>query len=85
VLEKLCLKKINDFVFDNEMLARRFTSASNEKSAVPTLFQGYLINQFHRSVKYGLGVLATSLKFKLQRIGISNYALFSKDGRRLKH
>jgi hypothetical protein len=38
---------------------------------------------FRRSVRYGLGVLGTTLKFFLQRRGLGRFRLFSPDGRRL--
>jgi hypothetical protein len=37
---------------------------------------------FRRSVIYGLGVLKSSIEFRLQRMGIARYAIFSdEDGR----
>ncbi len=38
---------------------------------------------FPRSVKYGLGVLATSVKFFLQKRGWGQCCIFSPQGRRL--
>jgi len=34
-------------------------------------------------VKYGFGVLATTLQFALQKMGLAHYRIFSLDGRRL--
>jgi hypothetical protein len=39
---------------------------------------------FRRSVKYGLGVLSTSLRFFLQRRGWLSSAIFDPKGRRLE-
>ena len=39
---------------------------------------------FRRSVKYGFGVLATTLQFALQRIGVIHAPRFSVKGRRLE-
>ena len=38
---------------------------------------------FGRSVKYGFGVLATTLQFALQRAHILNFPRFSDKGRKL--
>lgn len=69
----------NDFVFDNQMLAQ-------------ILYQGYEIGEvtcptkyfeeassinFRRSSKYGLGVIYTAIKYRLNKIGILKSELFS--------
>ncbi len=80
VLENLPLQaNDDDFLFDNEMLAQ-------------IIFQGYRIGElscptryfaeassisFRRSLRYGLGVLATSVKFRLQKSGMAKFDLFS--------
>ena len=38
---------------------------------------------FRRSVKYGLGVLGTSILFRLNRWGLAKSRIFARDGRRL--
>jgi hypothetical protein len=38
---------------------------------------------FRRSVVYGLGVLATSIRYRLQKAGLKRYRLFDERGRRL--
>jgi glycosyltransferase involved in cell wall biosynthesis len=86
VLETLPLEEnSDDFVFDNEMLAQAvYLGLKIGEISCPTrYFEDASSINFTRSVTYGLGVLATSLKFKLQKLGIKNYTLFSKDGRRL--
>jgi hypothetical protein len=35
-------------------------------------------------VRYGMGVLNTTLKFFLQRRGLGRFTIFNPDGRRLK-
>lgn len=40
---------------------------------------------FSRSVRYGMGVLRTSLKFRLRRMGISSFAIFNPTGAKLVH
>ncbi len=37
---------------------------------------------FRRSVKYGLGVIATTLKFAMQRMGLAHFRIFSSQGRK---
>jgi hypothetical protein len=38
---------------------------------------------FARSVKYGFGVLATTLKYRLRKLGIARFRLFNLAGRKL--
>ena len=38
---------------------------------------------FWRSCKYGLGVLATSLQFRLQKWGLASFRIFSTEGHKL--
>ena len=38
---------------------------------------------FRRSVSYGLGVLATTAKFALQKAGLAHYPIFSERARKL--
>jgi hypothetical protein len=38
---------------------------------------------FRRSVKYGLGVISTSVKFVLQRRGIRQFPIFNARGNKL--
>jgi hypothetical protein len=38
---------------------------------------------FSRSVKYGLGVLATSIKFRLQKMGLGRFRILNPQGRKL--
>src|SRR5437763_3763335 len=80
VLEKLPLRNnSDDFVFDNQMLVQAiyFGFRIGEVSC-PTRYspEASSIN-FRRSVVYGLGVLRTSLQFRLQRMGLINSALFA--------
>jgi hypothetical protein len=39
---------------------------------------------FGRSVVYGLGVLATTLQFALQKWGLGRFRIFSEKGRKLE-
>src|SRR5262249_5549102 len=75
----------DDFVFDNEMLVQCvYADFRIGEVSCPTKYfpEASSIN-FHRSVIYGLGVLATTLKFRLHRLGVTKFRLFSPNGRRL--
>jgi len=80
VLLRLPLEQCSeDFVFDNQMLAQAiyFGFRIGEISC-PTRYipEASSIN-FSRSVTYGLGVLNTSLQFRLNRLGVIRSPLFS--------
>lgn len=68
----------DDFMFDNQVLAQiiweRFTIA---EITCPTKYfaEASSIN-FWRSVQYGFGCLATALRFRFARIGLSSDPLF---------
>ena len=79
VLENLPLEEnSDDFVFDNEMIAQAafFGYRIGEISCPTRYFAEASSINFKRSVKYGLGVLSTSLKYRLHRIGIKKSPLF---------
>jgi glycosyltransferase involved in cell wall biosynthesis len=80
VLQKLPLdKNSDDFSFDNEMLAQAiyFGFRLGEISCPTKYFKEASSINFSRSVKYGLEVLAVSCKFRLQRMGLSSFRIFS--------
>ena len=79
VLENLNINACsNDFVFDNQMIAQIFY-ANYEIAEItcPTKYfkEASSIN-FKRSVKYGLGVLATSFKYLFAKLGIKKSIIF---------
>jgi glycosyltransferase involved in cell wall biosynthesis len=80
------LENSDDFVFDNQMLAQcvYFGFRIGEVSCPTKYFEEASSINFRRSVKYGLGVLGTTLQFALQRAGISRNAIFSDNGRKLE-
>jgi glycosyltransferase involved in cell wall biosynthesis len=85
VLETLPLdKNSDDFVFDNEILAQAVYRGFRigEISCPTKYFEDASSINFRRSVKYGFGVLATSIKFFLQKSGIAQSALFRKEEKR---
>jgi glycosyltransferase involved in cell wall biosynthesis len=78
------LENSDDFLFDNEMLVQciYFGFRIGEISCPTKYFEGASSIDFWRSVEYGFGVLWTSLKFVLQRLGIVHLRLFSATGRK---
>ncbi|HXJ95829.1 MAG TPA: glycosyltransferase family 2 protein, partial [Terriglobia bacterium] len=87
VLRKLpLLENSDDFVFDNEILAQciYFGYRIGEISCPTKYFREASSIDFRRSVMYGIGVLATTLKLICQRLKIANFATFSPLGRRLQ-
>jgi glycosyltransferase involved in cell wall biosynthesis len=79
VLETLPLSKnSDDFVFDNEMLVQAcfFGFKIGEISCPTRYFAEASSINLKRSVIYGFGVLATAMKFRLQRMKLSNYEIF---------
>ena len=86
MLESLPLEEnTDDFLFDNEMLAQVvfFKYRIGELSCPTKYFEEASSISFSRSVRYGLGVLLTSIKFRLQRMGLGTFRIFSPDGGRL--
>jgi len=79
------LENSDDFVFDNQMLAQcvHFGFRIGEVSCPTKYFEEASSINFSRSVKYGLGVLATTLQFALQKAGVMHPRIFSTKGRRL--
>jgi len=80
ILEKLPLEKnSDDFVFDNQMLAQIiwFGYRIGELTCPTKYFEDASSINLHRSVIYGLGVLKTSLTFRLQKWGLIGSPLFT--------
>jgi glycosyltransferase involved in cell wall biosynthesis len=86
LLELPLLENSDDFVFDNQMLAQcvHFGFRIGEVSCPTKYFDEASSINFRRSLNYGLGVLATSIQFSLQRFGLGNFRIFSDTGRRLQ-
>ena len=79
VLERLPLLNCSDdFVFDNQMLAQAvyFGFRIGEISCPTRYFAEASSINFQRSVVYGLGVLGTSLSFRLHQLGLRRSALY---------
>lgn len=73
-------KNSDDFVFDNEMLAQIFYAGFEvaEITCPTKYFEEASSINFKRSVKYGLGVLGTSSKYFLQKLGLAKFKIFEK-------
>jgi glycosyltransferase involved in cell wall biosynthesis len=80
------LENSDDFVFDNQMLAQCafFGFRIGEVSCPTKYFPEASSINFQRSVKYGLGVLATTMQFTLQKWGFARYRIFDATGRKLE-
>lgn len=79
VLEKIPFQKnSDDFVFDNQFLAQAIFAnfRMGEISCPAKYFPEASSINFARSAKYGLGVLATSLKFVLHRLKWAQFPIF---------
>jgi glycosyltransferase involved in cell wall biosynthesis len=87
VLLKLpLLENSDDFVFDNQMLAQAvfFGFRIGEISCPTKYFPEASSIKFGRSVRYGLGVLATSLQFALAKRGLGHFRIFNPQGRKIE-
>ena len=83
VLEGLPLEEnSDDFVFDNQMLAQAifFKFRIGEISCPTRYFPEASSINFTRSVKYGLGVLGTSLLFRMQKWHLGKFRIFDING-----
>jgi glycosyltransferase involved in cell wall biosynthesis len=86
VLETVPLNEnSDDFVFDNEMLAQilYFGYRIGEISCPTKYFEGASSIGLKRSIKYGIGVMVTSLKSFLHRLKIRKDPLFNSEGDKL--
>ena len=81
------LENSDDFVFDNQMLAQcvHFGFHIGEVSCPTKYFEEASSINFRRSVKYGLGVLATTLQFAMQKAGLLHLPRFTENGRKLEN
>ncbi len=68
----------NDFVFDNQMLAQIFFAdyEIGEITCPTKYFEGASSINFKRSMVYGLGVLATSISYLMQKNKLMNFDIF---------
>lgn len=81
VLEEMPLhENSDDFLFDNEMLAQAifFDYSVGEVSCPTRYFPEASSINFQRSVVYGLGVLWTAVRFRLQKWGMTRFRIFER-------
>lgn len=86
VIETLPLEEnSDDFLFDNEMICQAifFGYRVGELSCPTRYFAEASSINFRRSITYGLGVVLTSIKFRLQRMKIFKFRIFRRRGQRL--
>jgi hypothetical protein len=86
VLENLPLDNNSDsFVFDNEMLVQiiHFGYRIGEISCPTRYFTGASSIGFAKAVRYGVGVITTTLKCLLHRLNVRKDPLFDPEGHRL--
>jgi len=80
LLESLPLEEnSDDFVFDNQIIAQAiFFGHRIGEISCPTRYDASSSSiNFARSVRYGFGVLGTSLRFRLNRMGMIRSAIFT--------
>jgi len=79
------LENSDDFVFDNQMVAQAvmFDFQIGEISCPTKYFPEASSINFRRSVKYGLGVLATTGSFVLHKLGVRRAPRFGASGRKV--
>ncbi len=72
------MENSDDFVFDNQMLAQiLYNNYAIAEISCPTSYHAKASSiSFKRSVKYGLGVLNTSIAYRLQKWHIANFLIF---------
>jgi glycosyltransferase involved in cell wall biosynthesis len=79
------LENSDDFIFDNQMIAQAvmFGFRIGELSCPTKYFDDASSINFKRSVKYGLGVLGTTLSFAAHKWGIRRAPRFVPTGRKV--
>lgn len=68
----------DDFIFDNQMIAQLFYAGFEiaEITCPTRYFEEASSINFRRSVKYGIGVIATSFAYFLQKTGLKSFNIF---------
>jgi glycosyltransferase involved in cell wall biosynthesis len=79
------LENSDDFVFDNQMIAQAvmFGFRIGEISCPTKYFEEASSINFKRSVKYGLGVIGTTLSFAAHKLGLIHLARFDANGKKV--
>lgn len=79
------LENSDDFVFDNQILAQciMFGFRIGEISCPTKYFDDASSINFHRSAKYGIGVLKTTMGFVAHKLGIAKLPRYDATGRKV--
>src|ERR1700689_3841129 len=79
------LENSDDFVFDNQMIAQAVMFKFNigEISCPTKYFEEASSINFKRSVEYGLGVLATTVRYVAHKVGMIHSPMFGATGRKV--
>jgi glycosyltransferase involved in cell wall biosynthesis len=79
------LENSDDFVFDNQMIAQAvmFDFRIGEISCPTKYFKEASSINFRRSVKYGIGVLTTTVSYVASKWGLLRSARYSPTGRKI--
>jgi len=79
------LENSDDFIFDNQMIAQAviFGFQIGEISCPTKYFEEASSINFKRSVRYGLGVLATTVSFVAHKLGVIHVPRFGNTGRKV--
>ena len=79
------LENSDDFVFDNQMLMQCVHSGFRigEVSCPTKYFEEASSISLRQSIRYGIDVLVTSLQYRMERLGLGRFRMFSKKGRKL--
>lgn len=74
------LENSDGFVFDNQMLAQcvHFNFRIGEVSCPTKYFEEESSISFRRSIRYGIGVLVTSLQYRMERLGLGRFRISAK-------
>ncbi|MCG2713414.1 MAG: glycosyltransferase family 2 protein [Candidatus Omnitrophica bacterium] len=85
LLELPLLENSDDFIFDNQIIAQGvyFGYRFGEITAPSVYTHESSSITFKRSIIYGLGVILTAIKFKLQVLRLGNFKIFNKDGKKI--
>jgi glycosyltransferase involved in cell wall biosynthesis len=80
------LENSDDFLFDNQILAQAifFGFSIGEVSCPTSYANDASCISFKRSVRYGFGVIWTSLEFLLQKLGIKKFKIFNPEGKAIE-
>jgi len=85
LLKMPILENSNDFVFDNQIMTQifHFGFRVGEISSPCSYNKDCSSISFRRSVKYGMGVLLSAIRYALQKRGLKNYRIFDNNAQKI--